>query len=353
MTKTPTNQALVSDIRGLINKAKSQIARTINQEMTMLYWHIGKRIEEEILQFERAEYGKKIIGVLSQQLIAEYGKGFSSANLFKMMALYEFFPNKNILLTLSTKLTWSHFVALIYIKDSLKRDFYTEMCRIDQWSVRTLREKIGKLLYERTALAKQPDAVIADSLSLVKQTGRLTPEMILQDPYLLEFLNLPQNYSESNLESAILDEIQNFLLQMGAGFCFVARQKRISVGKKDYWIDLLLYNRYLRRLVVIELKTTDFKPEHKGQMEFYLRWCDKNERRGDDESPLGIILCTEKDHDQINLFDLSGSGIHVAEYLTELPPKEIFERKVIEAIEKSQEKMAILQKDYLTKIDTE
>lgn len=343
MTQIAINQILVADVRGLIDKAKSQISKTINQEMTLLYWHIGKRIQEEILQSWRAQYGQKIIEVLSQQLITEYGRGFSSANLFKMIALYEFFPDQNILLTLSTKLTWSHFVVLLYIKDPLKREFYTEMCRIDRWSVRTLREKIGKLLYERTALAKQPDAVIADSLSLVKQTNRLSSKMILQDPYLLEFLNLPKSYSESTLEGAILDEIQNFLLEMGAGFCFVARQKRISVGKKDFWIDLLLYNRYLRRLVVIELKTTEFKPEHKGQMEFYLRWCDQNERRGDDESPLGIILCTEKDHEQIKFFYLSGSGIHVAEYLTELPPKEVFERKVHEAIEKSQEKIAILQ----------
>lgn len=343
MTQELINQAFVGDIRELIDNAKSQISRTINQEMTVLYWHIGKRIQEEILQSERAQYGKKIIEGLSQHLISEYGKGFSSANLFKMIALYEAFPNQNILLTLSTQLTWSHFVVLLYIKDPLKREFYTQMCRLDRWSIRTLREKIGKLLFERTALAKQPDTVIADSLSLVKQTDRLSSEMILQDPYLLEFLNLGKHYSESDLESAILDEIQNFLLEMGAGFCFVARQKRISVGKKDYWIDLLLYNRYLRRLVIVELKTTDFKPEHKGQMEFYLRWCDQHERRGDDEPPLGIILCTQKDEEQIKLFDLKGSGIHVAEYLTELPPREVFERKVLEVIKKSQEKIAILQ----------
>lgn len=350
MVNTLTTQTLISDICELINRAKSQIAKTINQEMTLLYWHIGERIQKEILNFARAEYGEKVIETLSQQLTIRYGKGFSTANLFKMIALYEAFPDKNILLTLSTKLTWSHFVTLLYLKDPLKREFYAQMCSMDRWSVRTLREKIHKLLYERTALAKQPEAVIADSLSLVQQQNRLSTDMILQDPYVLEFLDLPKNYSESHLESAILDDIQQFLLEMGAGFCFVARQKRISVGKKDYWIDLLLYNRYLRRLVVVELKITEFKPEHKGQMEFYLRWLDKHERQGDDNAPLGIILCAEKDQEQVNLFDLDGSGIHVAEYLTELPPKEEFERRVHEAIQRSRDRKISFQEPFLEKI---
>jgi predicted nuclease of restriction endonuclease-like (RecB) superfamily len=331
---------LIGDIRGLIDSAKSRIARSVNQEMTLLYWHIGKRIQEEILHNERADYGEKIIYSLASQLQEEYGKGFSKTNLFEMVRLFDIFPHFEIFQTLSGKLCWSHFVVLLNIKDPLKRDFYAEMCRIDGWSVRTLREKIGKLLYERTALSKQPDAVISDSLALVKENNRLVPGMILQDPYVLEFLNLPQNYGESDLESAILDEVQRFLIEMGAGFCFVARQKRITVGRTDYWIDLLLYNRYLRRLVAVELKNTPFKPAHKGQMEFYLRWLNQHERRGDDEVPLGIILCTETDQEQIQLFDLDASGIHVAEYITELPPPDVFAHKVQDIVMRTRERLA-------------
>lgn len=341
MAHIPTSQALVSDICDLIDQAKSQIAKTINQEMTLLYWQIGKRIKEEVVKSERADYGEQIIHNLANQLTTEYGRGFGKRILFRAIQFYENFSEFKKVSTLSTLLTWSHFVELLPIKDPLKRDFYAEMCRIDRWSVRTLREKIGKLLYERTALSRQPEEIIKDSLSLIQEQDRLTTNMILQDPYILDCLNLPSNYSESELEGAILSEIQRFLLDIGVGFCFVARQKRISVGKKDYWIDLLLYNRYLRKLVVIELKNTAFKPEHKGQMEFYLKWLDKNERRGDDDHPIGIILCTEKDHEQIQVFDLDNSGIHVAEYWTELPPKEIFEKKIQDIIEESKERIAL------------
>nr|MBA3285190.1 DUF1016 family protein [Nitrosopumilus sp.] len=234
------------------------------------------------------------------------------------------------------QLTWSHFVELIPIQDPLKREFYTEMCRLDSWSVRTLREKIGKMLYERTAISDQADHVIKESLSLIKREEGVTPNLILQDPYIIDFLNLPKNYSESQFESAILDQVEKFLLELGAGFCFVARQKRITVGRDNYYIDLLLYNRFLKRLIVIELKTTSFKPSHKGQMEFYLNWLNENERQEGEGPPLGIILCTEKDHEVIKLFDLVSYNIHVAQYLTVLPPKEVFEKKVQQIIDQTQ-----------------
>jgi predicted nuclease of restriction endonuclease-like (RecB) superfamily len=342
MSQELISTQLLTDLRSLIDNAKSRVARTINQEMTLLYWHIGKRIQEEILNDERASYGEKVMEALAQSLTLQYGSGFGKRVLFRAVQFYDQFPDLEIVSTLSRQLTWSHFVELLPLKDPLKRDFYVHMCQLDHWSVRTLREKMGKLLYERTALAQEPDKVIADSLALVKKESRLSPLMILQDPYVLDFLNLPKHYSESDLESAILDEVQNFLLEMGAGFCFVARQKRFTVGQRDYVIDLLLYNRYLRRLVVVELKTTPFKPAHKGQMEFYLRWLDQHERRGDDESPLGIILCTEKDQEQIQLFDLMGSGIHVAEYMTALPPQEVFARKVHEIVERTRERFTLL-----------
>jgi predicted nuclease of restriction endonuclease-like (RecB) superfamily len=235
--------------------------------------------------------------------------------------------------TLSTKLSWSHFVELLSLKDPLKRDFYAQMAQLDRWSVRMLREKISKMLYERTALTQQPKEIVENSLSLVKEEDRLDPKMLLQNPYILDFLDLPTSYNESELEQAILNAIQKFLLELGAGFCFVERQKRITVGERDYYADLLLYNRYLRRLILIELKTSHFKPAHKGQMEFYLRWLDKYERRGDDKPPLGIILCAERNQQEVELFDLDESGIHVAEYWTELPSKQVLEAKIQEIVQ--------------------
>ncbi len=325
--------SLLTDIRSLIDEAKTRVAIKVNQEMTLLYWNIGKRIQENVLNSERAEYGEQVIAKLSEQLVGEYGKGFSQANIFKMITLYENFSDENIFLTLSRKLSWSHFIEILSIKDPLKRDFYAQMAQLDNWSVRTLREKIGKMLFERTAIAQEPKHVIDNSIGLVNEEGRLNPKLFLQNPYILDFLNLPSTYNETELEQAILNEIQKFLLELGAGFCFVERQKRLAVGDRDYYVDLLLYNRYLRRLVVIELKPTHFKPAHKGQMEFYLRWLDKYEKKGDDKPPIGIILCAENGQQEVELFDLNESGIHVAEYWTELPSKQILEQKIHEIVE--------------------
>lgn len=265
---------------------------------------------------------------VSAELTQDYGPGFSARNLSKFILFYELFPHLKILQTLSAKLTWSHFVELLTIKDPLEREFYAEMSALDHWSVRTLREKKGKMLYARTAISKKPKAVIQESLALIKKDGRLCADMILQDPYVMDFLNLPEEYTESQLETAILNEISRFLLEMGAGFSFVARQKRISVGNDDFYIDLVLFNRLLKRIVVVELKTTKFKPSYKGQMEFYLNWLDQHEKSEGEEKPIGIILCAEKDEAQIKVFDLKASGIHVAEYLQVLPKQKLLEKKI-------------------------
>ncbi len=328
---------LLAELRSLIDTSKIRLARTLNQEMTILYWHIGKTIQTEILKFEKPEYGEQTINKIGAILRSEYGKGFGPRVLRRTISFYNCYSDFEIVSTASTKLTWSHFVELIPIKDKLKRDFYVEMCRLDSWSVRTLREKIGKMLYERTAISQQPEEVIKDSLSLVKSEDKLIPTLLLQDPYVIDFLNIPQNYNESELETAILDQIGTFLLELGVGFCFVARQKRITVGNEDFYMDLLLFNRYLKRMVVVELKTTHFKPAHKGQMELYLNWLDKHERRPDEDSPLGIILCTETDQEIIKLFDLVSNNIHVAQYLTVLPPRDIFIQKIQNIISKTKE----------------
>lgn len=328
MLVVDTSKSLITDLHQLINNAKAAVVSSINREMTLLYWNLGKRLRKDILQTDRAAYGEQILPTVSAELVCQYGKGFGIRNLWRFMQFYNDFPDLEILLPLIEKLSWSHFVELMTIKDPLERTFYMEMCKLDNWSIRTLREKKGKMLYARTALSKQPQEVIKESLSLITTEGRITPDMVLQDPYVMDFLNLPEHYTESELETAILNEVSKFLLEMGIGFSFVSRQKRITVGGDDFFIDLVLYNRLLKRLIVIELKTTKFKPSYKGQIEFYLNWLDQNEKNEGEEKPIGIILCAAKDEAQIKVFDLKTSGIHIAEYLRVLPEKFLFEERL-------------------------
>lgn len=263
---------------------------------------------------------------------ADYGRSFGVKNLRHMMRFAESFPEREIVSTLSRQLSWSHFLEIIYQKDPLKRDFYAEMCRIERWSVRTLRERMASMLFERTAIARQPEALIRQELDTLRATQAISAPLLLKDPYILDFLGLQDRHLEKNLEDAILRELENFLLELGAGFTFIARQKRIQIDNDDFYIDLLLYNRKLKRLVVIDLKLDDFRAEHKGQMELYLRWLAKYETESGEAPPLGIILCTGKKQEQIELLELDASGIHVAEYLTVLPPPEVLREKLHAAI---------------------
>ena len=334
-----TAAQLLGDIRQLIESSHSQLAATVNSALTLLYWHIGQRIRSEVLQGERATYGEQIVLALSKQLEADYGRGFSVKNLRHMLRFAEVFPALEIVSTLSRQLAWSHFLELIYLKDDLQRDFYSQMCSQERWSVRTLRERKDALLFERTALSHQPEALIASELATLRDTRALTPALVLKDPYVLDFLGLQDRYLEKDLEDAILRELENFLLELGAGFTFVARQKRIQIDNDDFYIDLLLYNRRLKRLVAIELKLGDFKAADKGQMELYLRWLAKHEQEPGEAPPLGIILCSGKKQEQIELLELGTSGIHVAEYLTTLPPREVLQAKLHEAIARSRARL--------------
>jgi len=241
--------------------------------------------------------------------------------------------------TLSRQLSWSHLKELIYLDDPLKRDFYVELCRLENWSVRQLRERVQSLLFERSAISRQPEETIRHDLQALRQEQRPTPEMLLKDPYLLDFLGLNDRYLEKGLEDAILREIEHFLLELGAGFTFVARQKRLQIDNDDFYIDLLFYNRKLRRLVAVELKVGEFRTEYKGQMELYLRWLAKHEQEADENPPLGIILCTGKKHEQIELLELDKSGIHVAEYLTVLPPRATLQAKLHQSIETARQRL--------------
>ncbi|OJA06164.1 YhcG family protein [Halomonas sp. QHL1] len=335
----PTEQQLLGDIRTLIEQGRQQLATTVNSALTILYWQIGQRIHHEVLQGERAAYGEQIVSTLSRQLEQEYGRGFSAKNLRHMLRFAEAYPDGQIVSTLSRQLSWSHFLELIYLKDTLQRDFYSQMCAQESWSVRQLRERKNILLFERTALSKQPEMLLTQELANLRQTGSLSQNLVLKDPYVLDFLGLNDRYLEKDLEDAILRDLEQFLLELGAGFSFVARQKRIQIDNDDFYIDLLFYNRRLKRLVAIDLKLGDFKAEHKGQMELYLRWLAKHEQEAGEAAPLGIILCTGKKQEQIELLELDASGIHVAEYLTALPPKEVLQAKLHQAIENSRARL--------------
>jgi predicted nuclease of restriction endonuclease-like (RecB) superfamily len=319
----PQVDQLLGDLRQMIEAARARVATAANSEMTLLHWRIGRRIHTEILGGERAAYGKAIVATVSQHLVAEYGRGYTYTALTRMIAFFQAFPDEQIVATLSQQLSWSHFVELLPLKRPLQREYYAVMCRIERWGVRTLRERIQSMLYERTALSRMPEELIERELKALRDAERVTPDLLLRDPYMLDFLGLHNCYSEADLEAAIIREMEGFLLELGAGFTFVARQKRIQLDNDDFYLDLLFYNRKLKRLVAVELKIGEFRPEFKGQMELYLRWLDKYEREPDERPPLGIILCTGKKSEQIELLELDRSGIHVAEYLTALPPREV------------------------------
>ena len=328
-----TTDQLLADIRSVIVLAHQQVCAAVNAAQTRMYWLIGKRIHTELLEGTRARYGTQIVATVSRQLVQEYGRGFTEKNLRRMVQFAQAYPDEQIVAALWRQLSWSHFRALLPLGKPFQRDFYAEMCRIEGWSTRVLAERIDSMLYERTALSKQPDALIRQELTTLRSKSEVAPALVLKDPYLLDFLGLTDRFLERDLEDAILRELETFLLELGSGFSFVARQKRIQLDGDDFYIDLLFYNRKLKRLVVVELKQGNFKPEYKGQMELYLRWLAKNETEAGEKPPLGIILCAGKNSEQIELLELSAAGIHVAEYLTVLPPPEVLQRQLHQAIE--------------------
>lgn len=330
--KPAKSKPLLEELRELIGSVRLQTAQAVNAALTALYWQIGDRIRREILREQRAEYGAEIVSALGRQLSVEFGRGFSEKSLRHMLRFVEVFPDFQIVSSLMRQLTWTHFLSLIYLKDPLQRDFYAEMCRLEKWSTRTLQSRVQSMLYERTAISKKPEKLIEQELKALREEDAFTPDLVFRDPYFLDFLGLQDTYSEKDLEAAILREMEAFLLELGSGFAFVARQKRITVDGDDYYLDLLFYHRRLRRLVVIELKLGDFKPADKGQVELYLRWLDRHERQAEEESPIALILCAGKKRETIEYLNLGASGIHVAEYLTELPSREVLAERLHEAV---------------------
>ncbi|MEA3422785.1 MAG: PDDEXK nuclease domain-containing protein [Bacillota bacterium] len=327
------------EISKLISKTKDTIRYNLNSEMVILYWSIGKRIREEIISDSRADYGKEIVSDLSKKLKLEFGRGYSRRNLFNMIKLFDVFNDKRIVQTLSAQLSWSHLLEIIKIEDVIKIDFYITMCMNERWSIRTLKERIDSMLFERTALSEKSGKTIINDLNLLTNENKMSTDIFFKDPYILDFLELQDTFSEKDLETAILIELENFMLEFGRDFTFAGRQVRITIGEKDYYIDLLFYHRKLRRLVLIELKLGEFRPEYKGQVELYLRWLDKYEKNKGEESPIGIILCAEKATETVELLELDKSGIHVAQYLTQMPSKDVLEKRLNKAIKNAKQRL--------------
>lgn len=332
---------LLSDVRQLIRETRSAVARTVNSGLVGMYWHIGTRIRQEILDEQRADYGRRVVDLLADELAKEYGTGFTRTNLFNMVRFAEAFGDWQIVHTLCGQLSWSHFRLLIYLEKPLQREFYAEMAIAQRWSVRELTRQIQGMFYERVALSKKPAAVVDHAIKSLRDNGEMSPDMVFLDHVNLGALGLRDLVAEKDLENAMLREIEVVLREIGTDFAFLKRQYRFKIGKDTHAIDLLFYNRRLRSLVAVELKLGKFEAAHAGQMELYLRWLEKHEVRPGEQRPYGLILCAEASHECLELLELEESGIRVAEYLTDFPPRELLESQLYAAIERARERVAM------------
>jgi len=300
----PNDKKLVKKLVALVEDTKNEVVSYANSSLTTLFWNLGRAIKLEILNSQRAEYGKEIVVTVSRELVNKFGKSYEEKNLRRMIQFAEKFPEYENVVTLSRHLNWSHFLTLIPLKDSEARSFYAEAIKSDRLSVRELRKQISKKTFERT---KSADLQIANSTVI--------DQGVFKDSYLLDFLKLSEGYLENDLEKAILKELELFILELGNGFAFVDRQKRMIIDGDDHYLDLLFFHRKLKRLVVVELKIDKFKAKYKGE-----------------NSPIGLILCAESSKEQVELLEMHKDGIMVAEYWTELPPRELLESKLHQAL---------------------
>jgi predicted nuclease of restriction endonuclease-like (RecB) superfamily len=330
--------SLHAELRILIASSRQRLAGAVNAELTRLYWSVGKRLHAEVLGGGRASYGTQLLDQLGQQLTQEFGRGFESRNLRRMVKFAESFPDAAIVSTLSAKLSWSHLVAIVALKTLQARKFYANQAATNTWSVRELAHQIERKAFERTELASLQVASPVQAEPVEASTT--SPAQVFKDPYFLDFLGLRQGHDEADLEAAILRQLEAFILELGRGFAFVERQKRMVIDGEDFYLDLLFYHRRLRRLVAIELKLGRFKAAHKGQMELYLKWLDKHERQAGEEAPIGLILCAESSREQVELLQMHKDGITVAEYWTELPPKAELEQHLHQALIEARERLA-------------
>ncbi|MCQ2318540.1 MAG: PDDEXK nuclease domain-containing protein [Bacteroidales bacterium] len=329
----PQESALFEDVCGIINASRNRVAVYVNSEVCLTKWYVGKRIKEDVLYNQRAEYGKQVVKNLAAKLTNKYGRGWSDRSLFHCIRAAYTFTEEEIVYAVRRQFSWTHIRSLMFIEEPLARQFYMEMCRIEHWDSRTLEAKIDSKLFERTAISRKPEEIIKQELTQLKEDNVLQPDLVFRSSYFLDMLGLSDVFSEKDLESAIVSQMQDFICEMGTDFAFLGRQKRITVDAIDYYIDLLFYHRSLHRLVAIDLKLGKFKPEHEGQMMLYLRYLNQNERKQGEESPIGLILCSEGNTEHIEYLMLDeNSPIKVAQYYTQLPDKKLLAEKLQRAI---------------------
>ena len=319
---------IFSNVAQIIENRKFNAISAANSQVVLMFWEIGTYINSVILGKERAEYGKKILSTVSTKLVTNYGIPFVEANLYRMKRFAAVFSDINIIADFFPFLSWSHFCEIMRIKDEQARLYYAKDAAERQLGIRELRQQIARKPFERQEIAN------------MQLTGNSkVPFNVFKDPYLLDTLGLKDNFLEADLENAILLELEKFILEFGSSFAFMERQKRIIIDDDDFKIDLLFFHRDLRCLVAIELKAGKFKPQYKGQMELYLRWLDRYERKDGENAPVGLILCTEASRNQIELLELDKAGIAVAEYWTNLPPKNVLEKKITEILTEARERL--------------
>lgn len=335
LTNNSTFVPVVNEIRSILATARSNVARQVNSELLKTYWHIGRIIcEYEQSEPERADYGKQTLRALSKVLTKEFGKGFSVSNIQFMRRFYQSYKIQQ---TASVKLSWSHYCELLSISDANKRSFYEKEAINANWSVRELKRQIDSSLFERLLLSRG-DANKQQVLELALKGNEITqPADIIRDPYVFEFLGLPENkpVMESDVERALLQQIEKFLLELGRGFMFVGTQQRITINNTHYYADMVFYNKILRAYILIELKTTKLTPEAAGQINMYLNYYAAEVNDPDDNPPIGIILCTDKDSVTAE-YALGGlsNNIFASRYVLYMPNKEDLIRQVEIVLEK-------------------
>lgn len=327
------------EIKSILESARNQVYSAANSAMVQAYWSIGKSIAEQQGKSERAEYGKQLLQELSKQLTRDFGKGFTASNLRNMRQFYLTFPNRY---ALRSNLSWTHYRMLMRVENEQARNFYLEECEKSNWSTRQLERQINSLFYERLLSSRNKEAVSSEILAL--EPGK-KPEDVIRDPYVLEFLGLKQNadFYEKDLESALIGELQNFLLELGRGFSFVARQKHIDLDGEHFYIDLVFYNYILKCFVLIDLKTGKLTHQDIGQMDSYIRIFDELQKGDDDNPTIGIILCSEK-NEAIAKYSVLNDGkqLFASKYQLTLPTAEELERYIADERRKYEEREDIL-----------
>jgi predicted nuclease of restriction endonuclease-like (RecB) superfamily len=315
---------------GIIEAGRRPAAVEANATLTLTYWLVGRAIFINTLRNQRAEYGKEILASLGQELTARFGPGFDQSNLSRMVKFVQVYPDYETVRALATQVSWTHLKVLLPLKSEEARAFYVEQTVSKRLGVRGLRRAISRKAFERRGIA---NAQIPE--------GSAVPRDTFTDPVILDMLGLHDGYLEKDLEAAILHDMRDFLMEVGQGFTFVASQKRMPVSdSKEYRLDLLFFSRPLRRLVAVDLKLGEFRASYKGQMEGYLKWLDRYERQPGEDPPVGLILCSAADREEIELLELHKDGIMVAEYWTILPPKAELEAKLHEIVRDAQERLA-------------